>query len=74
MEFPIQEWMTRLGFFVTPLTRAENGCMDQEQIKQAAESMAAIRAEIDAGRLDATRTEDAYIQGALHALRFVQEG
>ena len=48
--------------------------MDQEQIKQAADSLAAISAEIDTGRLAATRTEDAYVQGALHALRFVQEG
>lgn len=48
--------------------------MNQKQIKQAADSLAAIRAEIDTGRLVATRTEDAYIEGALRALRFVLEG
>lgn len=48
--------------------------MDQEQIMQAADSLAVIRAEIDAGRLTATTTQDAYIEGALHALRFALDG
>lgn len=47
--------------------------MNQDQLERTADVLAAIRAEIDVGRLTATRTERAYIEGAEHALRLMQE-
>lgn len=47
--------------------------MNQDQLERTADALAAIRDEIDSGRWTATRTEKAYIEGAQHALRLIQE-
>jgi hypothetical protein len=43
--------------------------MTPEELRRAAEGITDTLASIDAGTLDATATERAYLTGALHALR-----
>jgi len=43
--------------------------MTPEEVLRAAEGIADTLSSIDAGSLDATPTECAYLSGALHALR-----
>lgn len=47
--------------------------MDQEQIRQATDSLGAIIAQIESGELHATQSQRAYVAGAEHALRLIQE-
>lgn len=47
----------------------EDDDMTPEEVHRAAEGIADTLASIDAGSLDATPTERAYLAGALHALR-----
>lgn len=45
--------------------------MNPDEIRRAADGMAETLASLDAGTLDATPAQRAYIAGALHALRAV---
>jgi len=45
--------------------------MDSDDTRRAADGLAEILASIEAGKLDTTPAERAYLAGALHALRAV---
>jgi hypothetical protein len=47
--------------------------MNATQVKQSTDTLAAVLVEIDAGGLEATEAERAFLAGAEHALRAVSD-